>query len=448
MTGVPDTVVTSDEARRIAEETFLFGLPLVYISVQVDVGTSVENPQGGRAPFNQFAHFREFPDASNRQIVGLNVDTLYSMASLDLSLEPIVLSVPEMHGRWWLMQLLDAWNDVPAAPGSRTVGSEGGNFGLVGPNWTGQLPRELTEYRIDTNLCVIGGRTYTAGKDDYAAVNAIQDQYKLTPLSRWGTDYTPPAKVPVKPDVDATTPVPTQVFAMTAEQFFGRLCEMLVGNPARAADAPVMAGAARLGIAPGARFDLGAFDSDVRSAVEDGVAAGQQAVRAEQAHMGEIVNGWQIARDLGRYGTRYTYRAAWTFFAVGGNLVEDAVYPLSLFDANGQTLNGSNRYELHFAREQIPPVNAFWSVTMYDTDSYLVDNPLNRYSLGDRDPLTFHPDGSLTLYLLSESPGAEKEHNWLPTPKEGEFKIALRLYMPKEEVADGTWQPPPITRSS
>ena len=376
MTGVPDTVVSSDEARRIAEKTFLFGLPLVYMSVQAEVATSVEHPEGGKAPFNQFAHFREFPDASNRQIVGLNVDTLYSLASLDLSSEPIVMSVPEMHSRWWLMQLLDAWNDVPGAPGTRTVGSGGGNFALVGPNWTGQLPPGLTEYRIDTNLCMIGGRTYTAGKADYAAVHAIQDGYKLTPLSMWGTDYTPRAKVPIKPGVDATTPVPTQVFAMTAEAFFGRLCELLVANPARAADAPVMAGAARLGMAPGARFDLDVLDPEVRKAIEEGVAAAQQAVRAEQAHMGEMVNGWQIARDLGHYGTRYPYRAAWTFFAVGGNLVEDAVYPLALTDADGQTLNGSNRYELHFAREQIPPVNAFWSLTMYDADTYLVDNPL------------------------------------------------------------------------
>ena len=162
--------------------------------------------------------------------------------------------------------------------------------------------------------------------------------------------------------------------------------------------------------------------------------------------MGEMINGWQIARDLGRYETKYTYRAAWTFFGVGGNLVEDAIYPLALVDSEGKQLNGANNYMLRFTKDQIPPVDAFWSLTMYDKDSYLVDNPIGRYAVGDRSNMKLGDDGSLTIYIQSESPGQEKEGNWLPSPKEV-FKVALRLYVPKKQVADGSWKPPAVTES-
>ena len=162
--------------------------------------------------------------------------------------------------------------------------------------------------------------------------------------------------------------------------------------------------------------------------------------------MGEVVNGWRLSRDLGRYGTRYLSRATSTFFGVGANLVEDAFYPTTRVDDDGNQLTGDKQYELRFSQAEIPPVNAFWSLTMYDTDTYLVPNPLNRYARGDRDPLQYSADGSLTLYLQSESPGADKEDNWLPAPKEGEFKLTLRLYWPKQEVLDGTWQPPSVKR--
>ena len=445
----PEAKLTPAEAKSIAQDGYLFGLPLVYIAVQMDAQTNVAKPEGGRAPFNQFQHYREFPDAKNNAIVGMNVDTLYSIANLDLTAEPIVLVVPPMEGkRWWIMQVIDAWNDVPAAPGYRTQGDKGGNFALVGPKFQRTLPAGLEEIRVDTSLVAIGGRTYTGGKSDYSAVHKIQDGYQLIPLSQWqgaGTDYTPPASVLVKPGVDTTTPVPAQVFRLSADQYFVRLCELLVNNPARSADAPIMARLAKLGISPGAKFSTARFDADTRKAIDEGVAAAQQAVRDEESQMGEIVNGWQVARDLGRYGTKYTYRAAWTYFGVGGNLVEDALYPVSIVDSDGNRLNGANKYELHFTKDEIPPVDAFWSITLYDKDSYLVDNPINRYALGDRSKMKVGDDGSLTIYIQNESPGRNKESNWLPSPKEG-FKLALRLYVPKKQVIDGTWKPPAVKK--
>ena len=444
------TPLTSAEAKSLAQEAYIFGLPLVYIALEADVLTNVAKPEGGRAPFNQFDHHREFPDAKNNKIVGMNVDTLYSLAHLDLTAEPIVLVVPPMEGnRWWIMQIIDAWNDVPAAPGSRTHQDKGGYFALCGPNFKGTLPGGLEEIRVDTSLVALGGRTYTGGKSDYAAVHKIQDQYKLIPLSQWkgkDTSYTPPASVPVKPGVNAKTPVPTQVFTLSAEQFFDRLCELLVNNPAREADLPLMANLARLGIEPGATFTMDAFDSGIRKAIEEGMAGAQQAIRDQESKMGEVVNGWQIARDLGRYGTKYAYRAAWTFFAVGGNLVEDAVYPLTLLDSDGKKLDGASKYVLRLEKQEIPPVNAFWSLTLYDKDSYLVPNPIDRYALGDRSGMTFDQDGSVTICIQSESPGAGKEANWLPAPKQGGFKLAFRLYVPKKEVTDGTWAPAAVRR--
>ena len=418
----------------------------VYIAVQIDTNTNVSWPAGGRAPLNQFAHFRALPDASDQVVVGLNVDTLYSIASLDLSQGPLVLSVPEMGERYWLMQLIDAWNGIPHVPGTRTLGGKGGDFAIVGPDWTGELPAGLSELQMPTNLGIVGGRTYVSGPEDYAAVHALQDQYRLVPLEAWGSDWAPPPEVPVQAGVDVKTPVPRQVLAMTPQAFFGRLNALLVTNPPYAADAPVMERISRLGVAPGARFPWERLEPALQDAIRAGVEAGKQAIHDQEAHLGEHVNGWQVTLDMGRYGTRYAYRAAWTFFGVGGNLIEDACYPLATTDGNGERLDSSHRYTLRFDRDQLPPVNAFWSLTMYDPESYLVDNAAGRYSLGDRSGLSPDDDGALTLHLQRDKPDGATEPNWLPAPREGAFKVALRLYSPKPEVVHGAWQPPPIQR--
>jgi hypothetical protein len=320
-----DQKLTPDEARTLARDAWVFGMPLVYIEKQIDTLSYATKPEGHIAPINQFAHYREFPDASNRTIVGLNVDTLYSFAVLDLSNGPIALSIPDMGNRYWLMQLIDAWNNVPHAPGSRTVGGKGGNFAIVGPKWSGTLPPGLTELRAPTSLMMVGGRTYTAGKEDYAAVHALQDQYKLTPLSEWGKAHAPPADVPLKPGVDAKTPVTTQVLAMSPEAFFSRLNALMVDNPPDPADPQTMARLTRIGVTPGATFSMMAYSPEVRKAIEEGVAQGQKLMR--ETVRGKNVNGWEITLDQGRYGTNYLYRASWTFFGVGGNLAEDGHLP-------------------------------------------------------------------------------------------------------------------------
>ncbi|WP_179443467.1 DUF1214 domain-containing protein [Rhodococcus sp. ACPA1] len=199
-------------------------------------------------------------------------------------------------------------------------------------------------------------------------------------------------------------------------------------------------------MAPGDTFAIGAYPAEVQSAIDDGVAAARQAILKEEPNLGEHVNGWAIARDLGRYGTRYLYRAAWTYFGVGGNLAEDAIYPLAVVDGEGRFLDGAHRYTLHFTEDELPPVNAFWSVTMYDADSYLVPNDIDVYALGNRSSLHYAHDSSLTIAIQAEQPDNTSTTNWLPAPRSGRFKLALRLYHPREEASKGIWQPPAIRR--
>ena len=446
--GADAASLTAAEARELAREAWLFGLPLVMFEKQVDYSTHVTRPEEARAPINQFAQFRSFVDASNRAIVGFNVDNLYSLAWIDLSAEPLVLSVPAMGDRYWIMQIVDAWNGVPGAPGSRThSGSEPHLFLIAGPDWDGVAPEGMEVLRSPTNLGGVGGRTYCAGPDDYAAVNALQDQYTLTPLSAWGKPYEPPSDVPPTEGADGTTLVNEQVMALSAELFFDNLNRLMLTNPPYAADAPMLEKLRPLGIAPGAPFSMVSWSPEVRAAIEEGVMAGKAALAEEAKKLGKMVNFWGLTYDMGRYGTRYAYRAAWTFVGIGGNLIEDAFYPLTLLDSDGNQLTGEHVYALTFGKGEWPPADAFWSLTMYDIEGYLVDNPLNRYAIGDRSGMAPNPDGSLTIYIQGESPGKDKEANWLPAPTTGSFKVALRLYVPRESVLDGSWVPPAIVRA-
>ena len=439
--------LSPEQAKELAKDAFLFGMPAILIDIQFDFNSYVSKPDGAKAPVNQFAHFREFVDASNRSIVGFNVDNLYSLASLDLREEPVILSMPDMGDRYWIMQFIDAWNGVPAAPGSRSQGGKAANFVIAGPNWKGGFPEGMEVIKSPTTLTMIGGRTYCSGASDYAAVNALQDKCTLTPLSQWGKDYTPPNNVPLKEGFDGTKLVNQQVMGMSAEQYFKTLNRLLVDNPPYESDSEIMGRIASLGISPGADFSSGAFSPEVAEAIEDGYALGTQEMMAGIRNLGESVNNWSLTYDMGRFGTRYAYRASWTLIGVGGNLMEDAFYPNTMVDSEGNVYDGANNYTLSFKKEEIPPAVAFWSLTIYDSESYLVDNKLNRYALGDRSGMKYGDDGSLTIYIQHESPGKDKESNWLPSPPSGVFMLALRLYTPEQRVIDKTWAPPAVEKS-
>ena len=230
--------LNEQEAAALGVEAVVYGFPLVIVDVTKRVQTNVAEPQpNGHAPVNQFGNMYKYPTAANKDIVRLNVDTLYSFGWLDLSKEPIVLSVPDTKGRYYLMPVIDAWTNVFASPGKRTTGTKAGNFAIVGPNWKGTLPQGVKELISPTNTVVIGGRTQANGPADYKAVNAIQKQYKLTPLSAFGKPYTPPKGV-VDPNIDMKTPPLEQVSRMSAATFFQALAMLLKSNPPPAADAP------------------------------------------------------------------------------------------------------------------------------------------------------------------------------------------------------------------
>lgn len=439
--------LTEDAALKLGVEAYIFGYPLVMMHVTRRVMTAVPKAEGKKAPVNQFVHAQEFPDYTFTDVVSPNADTLYSFAWLDLTEEPMVLSVPDVGQRYYLMQMLDAWTNVFASPGSRTTGNRKGAFAIVGPRWTGKLPRGVKMLESPTNMVWLIGRTQTNGKDDYVAVHAIQQQYTLTPLSAWGKGYTPPDHVPVAAGIAAKTPPVEQVARMDAAAFFRRLNALMRDNPPALADASAMKRFAAVGVAPGKPLDLKSLDPVVAKGLEQSVAAGQENIVAEaRKPHGRMVNGWQVLpNNTAKFGTDYNWRAVVALIGLGANLPQDAMYPHATVDAHGQPLTGANRYVIRFPKGQLPPVNGFWSITMYNAKQAFIQNPIDRYAIGDRDKLKFNDDGSLTLYVQHESPGKDKESNWLPAPADS-FNVFMRLYWPKKPIIDGTWKMPAIER--
>jgi len=429
-----------------AIEAYIFGYPLVTMEMTRRVLTNAAKPEGLHGSMGQFASAREYPTAAFKDVTAPNADTLYSSAWLDLSQGPWILRVPDEHGRYYLMPMLDGWTDVFADPGTRTTGTGAGEFAIVGPGWHGELPPGVEQLRSPTDLVWVIGRTYCTGTpEDYAAVHAIQDQYRLVPLSAYGKPYTPPPGK-IDPAIDVKTPVREQVEGMDTVGFFKLLAELMKQNPPYAEDAPILARLAHIGLVPGQ--DFGSSKLATMANVGDVPKLGVERIMAHFSAAGADLNGWVFFKPGGQYGTDYLQRALVTRLGLGCNRTEDAVYPTATTDGTGQKLNGANKYVMRFPKGQMPPVRGFWSLTMYDAQYFFVANPLNRYTLSQRNALKASPDGSVDLYIQVANPGADEEPNWLPAPN-GPFVLMLRLYWPKEHppsLLDGTWQPPPIER--
>jgi hypothetical protein len=333
-------------------------------------------------------------------------------------------------------------------PGTRTTGSARAAFAIMGPGWRGEVPTTVDRIKSPTSMVSLIGRTYTAGMRDYDAVHAIQRQYQLVPLSAWGAGGKPPSTPPGAPPPDAGSDAPpvVQVERLSAGAFFDRLARLMKDNPPTANDEPMVNRLGRLGLVAGEPFDLSRLPASIADAVEGGVAAGRARLHgANLSAIGHAANGWRIPLDLGHYGTNYEARAVVAMVGLGPNLAEDAVYPSTSVDAAGQLLSGQHRYQLRFPPGALPPVKAFWSLTMYGDDHFLVANPISRYALGDRDPMRAEPDGTLDIFIQHDDPGPDRRANWLPAPAGG-FNLIMRLYYPKPPVLDGTWTPPPVTR--
>jgi hypothetical protein len=439
-------MITADEAQAIGIEAYLYFYPLLSMDVTRRVTTNV--PPGkmpGLGPHNMFHSFAQFPSADFRAVVRPNFDTLYSSAFLDLTKEPMVVSAPDTGGRYYLLPMLDMWTDVFASPGWRTTGTTPASYLVTLPGWSGTVPPGTTRIVAPTPYVWIIGRTKTDGPQDYEAVHKIQAGFKITPFSERGKPAKP-VEAKLDPNVDMKTPPKVQVDSMPAGQYFAYAAELLKINPPHLTDEPVIDRIKRIGIEPGKSFDVEGVDPVIRDALRRVPEQAQKLMASKLPTLARVVNGWQMNTDtMGVYGNYYLKRAIVAQYGLGANLPEDAIYPANLGDESGKPLDGANQYTLHFDKGATPPVGAFWSITLYDKDGFQVPNSLDRFAVSSWMNLTQNADGSLDLYVQNESPGKDRESNWLPAPS-GAFNLTMRLYSPKSEALIGAWNPPPVTR--
>jgi hypothetical protein len=403
---------------------------------------AINNSDFYGSTLNAFYNMKSAADEKSQAGKGFNAEVLYSAGALDLSKEPVVFSMPDVGDRFVVFPVQDGWGNIDNVIGTRTVGNRGGNFLISGPNWKGEVPQGMTQYRLASNVGFLPGRSMVLSLEDgkqFAAT--VQDKYTLTPLSRW-------AKGAPNPNRDSiTSPLPidpaknynAQLLAMPTNVYFNRLNALLIDNPPYDYDAPIMATFAPLGIGPGLTFDIKAFSADVQS----GMATFGQTDPLETAAIFAKQGQTQKSREICcRFGTNYYERYLQIFGGLGGNLMEDAMYYWLSSDTDGVALTDGNAYLVHFDAAQVPKTRAFWSLTLYDKDFYLPKGLVpNRHVLNSHSGLVFGADGTLDIFVQAKSPGAEHESNWLPTP-EGEFFMILRVYWPGEEFLTGKWVQP------
>jgi len=366
-----------------------------------------------------------------------------SVAWLDLTDEPIVLSVPPLKTRYCLMQLLDAWTNVFADPGTRATGNNRADYLITGPRWSGIIPAGLEHLEAPTRSVCLIVRLRTYNRRDCAVVRGLQQRFTLTPLSAWGQIHAPLTDAPASPDVDATPSPVDELARLEAGAFFSRLNSLMVSNPPSSDDTHALGRFMTIGVGPGRAFDPLALDSAVLAGVDTARTLLESEARAAP---GATVDGWATpARHTGRYGTDYLLRAVSARLSLGASLPEDVLTFRATTDSHGHPLDGAHKYRLSFSSGELPSVHAFWSVTMYDRRGALVRNPLDRYAIGDLDEIAVDDDGVLTLHLQQDWPGSEQESNWLPAP-DGTFTVAMRLYWPTQDALNGSWRPPAIER--
>ncbi len=432
------------DARAIAKEAYIYGFPMVdNYRIQYAYFVNTESPEY-KAPWNHICNIPRVFTPADKAVQTPNSDTPYSMLGLDLRTEPIVLTVPVIESqRYFSVQMIDLYTLNFNYIGSRTTGNDGGSFLVAGPNWQGPTPSGIKEViRTETELIFTPYRTQLFNPADLDNVKKIQSEYGVQPLSAFLGQPAPAAA----PAIDFMVPL-TPDEERTSLEFFNILNFILQFCPTVPSEQELMAKFAQIGVGAGKTFDPDALSTEMKQAIQQGIADAwaEFANLQKQLDAGEVTAG-----DL--FGTReylknnYLYRMAGAITGIYGNSKQEAVYPLYFVDGSDQKLDGSNRYTLRFAPDQFPPVNAFWSVTMYELpSSLLVANPINRYLVNSPMLPQFKRDADdgITFYIQNDSPGAEKEANWLPAPN-GPFFCAMRLYWPKEEVLEGEWHQPPM----
>jgi hypothetical protein len=438
------SAITEQDAHAIAVDAYIYFYPLM--SMDLSRKQFTNGTDDFKGPMNTFVNVPAYPPADFKGVVRSNFDTLYSVSWLDMTKEPLVISAPDTDGRYYLLPMLDMWTDVFASPGWRTTGTKAGNFLVTPPGWKGTVPDGMTRIDAPTPYVWLIGRTKTDGPPDYDAVRKIQAGYKVTLLSEFGK---PPKPVEFKldPSVDMKTPPKVQVDTMAGGKYFAYAAELLKLHPPHITDEPIIARMKKIGIEVGKSFDISKLDPAVQKALEGAPQDGQKLMAWKLPTLARVSNGWSMNTDtVGVYGNYYLKRAILSQQGLGANVVEDAIYPLNLADESGKPLDGANKYTITFEKGAAPPVNAFWSITLYDQEGFQVGNVLNRFAVSSWMPFKYNSDGSLDLYFQNESPGKDMEANWLPAPK-GPFNLTMRLYAPKSEALTGKWNPPPVTKA-
>jgi hypothetical protein len=441
-------------AKEIAEAGFIYGLPIV-MNYGVMYEYAVDRTSGQfKAPFNQIRNEPNVFTYKDTAIPTPNSDTPYSFVWMDLRAEPIVLSVPAVDPkRYYSVMLCDGNTYNCGYIGTRATGSEAGDYMLVGPDWKGATPPGIKKvFRSSTQFSLTGYRTQLYGPDDLDAVKKVQAGYRVQPLSAYLMQPAPPPAPAIDfPKIDKD---------LVKRNFFEYLDFSLQFAPAEANETEMRAQLARIGVGPGKTFNFKDLSLKEKLEIGLGMKDGERKVDEAVANAGKEINGWRVSSlpgDSAHYNGDWLKRAAAAKGGIYGNDAAEAMYPLTRTDGDGQTLDGSkHNYTLTFPPGQQPPVNAFWSLTMYDGKTQLlIENPLNRYLINSPmlSDMKTNADGSLTLYIQNKSPGADKEANWLPAP-DGSIYLVMRLYWPKTEApsilpaGEGTWQPPGIKRVS
>ena len=444
-----DAQLTPTEIESIATDAYVYFYPLVTMDITRLQSTNVAEPKGFSGPMNQLVMMREYPPADFRGVVRPNFDTLYSSLWMDLSEGPVVITLPASDGRYYMAPALDMWTNVFFSPGTRTTGNAAGEYAYVPPGWEGDLPEGVVRVDVPTTYCWMIGRSQTNGPSDYDAVHEFQNGWKVVPLAEYGNDsYTPPAGT-VDSSIDMTTPPKTQVDNMSGQDFFEYAARLLKDNPPQVTDQGMIAQLRRLGFTPGEELDFSSLSDDVQAALSKAPAAGQKTMQEFIPQMARITNGWSMnTQGVGVYGNDFLKRSVLAQQGLGANLCADAIYPLLVTDGAGHAIAPGQAYVLHFEEGELPPVNAFWSVTLYDAEGFPVPNSIDRQAISSWMDLTKNADGSVDLYIQSESPGDDKEANWLPAPATGQWNLTMRLYSPQSVVAEGKWNPPGLQAAS
>jgi len=441
---------TAEDLTELVSDAYVFAYPLVTMEMTRRVMTNEAEAKGTRAPMGHLVRMRVYPDAKFRDVTAPNADTLYTTGWFDVAKEPYVLTIPDSKDRYYLFPMLDGWTNVFEVPGKRTTGTAAQTYAITGPGWTGTLPAGVKELKSPTAIVWILGRIYCTGTpEDYKAVYAMQDAISVVPLSAYGKPYTPPPGT-VDATIDMKTAVRDQVHALDAASYFTLFAQLMKANPPTAADAPILAKIARLGLVPGQEFDMSTLDAVTVQALNGVPKLAQERIMANFKNIGHSVNGWTYSTKLGVYGTNYLNRATVTAIGLGANRSLDAIYPTAEVDVEGQPFTGDQKYVLHFDKGQTPPAEGFWSLTMYDDKYFFVDNTLNRYTVSSRFKFKYNDDGSLDLYIQKDYPGKDKEANWLPAPA-GKFALMMRLYWPREaqpSLVDGSWKIPGVKKAT